>query len=251
MPQCRHSNKKFVRFEGLKKHLKQACPVLHQVSTAAPDDTTTAISGCTTELEVVSRSTRRAISEGPKLPLAQLRNPDNVCHAHASLQVFYWTGVLTGRSSACYGRAQAGMPVLATAGSHYLPACMHLQAIFRGWPALHGQQDVLEFMQHVVEVTQPSVYEGVWEARLTNPHTVSETGYLRCPLVNHFQARTCKPRYTLRTGSTLRMPWLHTRARSCCNCAAMLAPPKSDKPCAWRQVKAFSFRCSLSVSKMR
>ena len=72
----------------------------------------------------VSRSTRLNGSEGPRLPVAQLRNPDNICYANAALQVFYWLGVLTGQPAACYGRVQAGMPVLTATGSQYL-ACMH------------------------------------------------------------------------------------------------------------------------------
>ena len=40
MPQCRHCLKKFVRFEGFKKHLKQACPVLHSTTASSlPIDT--------------------------------------------------------------------------------------------------------------------------------------------------------------------------------------------------------------------
>ena len=134
----------------------------------------------------VSRSIRLNGSEEPRLPVAQLRNPDNICYANAALQVFYWLGVLTGQPAACYGRVQAGTPVLTATGSQYLPACMHLQVIFRGWPALHRQQDVVEFMQHILDVTQPHIFEGSWEARLTNPHTVSETGYLQCLLMLHF-----------------------------------------------------------------
>ena len=57
----------------------------------------------------VSRSTRLTSSEGPRLPVAQLRNPDNICYANAALQVFYWLGVLTGQPAACYGRVQAGI----------------------------------------------------------------------------------------------------------------------------------------------
>ena len=37
MPQCRHCSQKFTRFEGLKKHLRQACPVLHGQDRTPPE----------------------------------------------------------------------------------------------------------------------------------------------------------------------------------------------------------------------
>ncbi|CAE7245053.1 unnamed protein product [Symbiodinium sp. CCMP2592] len=137
-------------------------------------------------LASVSRSTRQVHSGDPRLPMARLHNPDNICYANASLQVLYWSGIMMADSLACSGLAQAGMSVIANAGAPYLPACLSFQVLFRGWRNLHRQQDVAEFITHVIAAAQPSAFDGVWQSRLTNPHTVTDTGYLRCPLMLHF-----------------------------------------------------------------
>ena len=70
MPQCRHCLKKFVRFEGFKKHLKQACPVLHS-TTASGLPTNTEVPGCATGTEVEVASTREE-SHGQRGPTPQV-----------------------------------------------------------------------------------------------------------------------------------------------------------------------------------
>ncbi|CAE7234018.1 unnamed protein product [Symbiodinium sp. CCMP2456] len=134
-----------------------------------------------------SRSTRQdGDVEAPALPAARLVNPDNLCYANSVLQAFYWGGVVTRRLAESYGAAQAGVHILARSGNPYLPQCMPLQILFRGWRNLRRQNDAAEFYAHVVEVAQASIYAGAWEARLDNPHTVSDGGTLQSPVLLHF-----------------------------------------------------------------
>ena len=134
----------------------------------------------------VPRSARLPDSEAHRLPVARLVNPDNVCYAKSALQAFYWGGVMTRHPTESSGLMQAGMRILAQQGAPYLPQCLHLQPLFRGWRNLHRQQDVAEFHKHVIEFSQAGVYVGAWESRLTNPHAVSDGGSLQCPAMLHF-----------------------------------------------------------------
>jgi len=124
--------------------------------------------------------------EARALPAARLVNPDNLCYANSVLQAFYWGGAVTRRLTESYGEVQAGMHILARSGNPYLPQCLPLQILFRGWRNLRRQNDAAEFYAHVVEVAQASIYAGAWEARLDNPHTVSDGGTLQSPVLLHF-----------------------------------------------------------------
>ena len=137
----------------------------------------------------VPRSARLSCLEAQQLPVAKLRNPDNLCYANSVLQAFYWGGVMTRHPAESYGLIQAGVRILAQPGTPYLPQCLHLQSLFRGWRNLHRQHDVAEFHKHVLEVSQASVYVGAWESRLTNPHAVTDGGSLQTPVLLHFPGR--------------------------------------------------------------
>ena len=138
----------------------------------------------------VPRSARLSCLEAQHLPVAKLRNPDNLCYANSVLQAFSWGGVMTRHPAESYGLIQAGLRILAQPGTPYLPQCLHLQSLFRGWRHLHRQQDVAEFHKHVLEVSQASVYVGAWESRLTNPHAVTDGGSLQTPVLLHFPGRS-------------------------------------------------------------
>ena len=97
---------------------------------------------------------------------------------------------MTRHPAESYGLIQAGVRILAQPGTPYLPQCLHLQSLFRGWRNLHRQQDVAEFHKHVLEVSQASVYVGAWESRLTNPHAVTDGGSLQTPVLLHFPGRS-------------------------------------------------------------
>ena len=67
MPQCCHCHKKFTRVEGLKKHLRQACTVLH-ARPAVPATATTGDAASTAG--VAQEPTPRELScEGPAAPV--------------------------------------------------------------------------------------------------------------------------------------------------------------------------------------
>ena len=88
MPQCRHCNRLFTRFEGFKKHLRQACPVLHGQPNPPRSPPRTEPcnpeSECTTELTVKVASAREE-SEGPtpQLHSTTLATEDSLAAAGA------------------------------------------------------------------------------------------------------------------------------------------------------------------------
>ena len=136
--------------------------------------------------EVAQLSTRADLI----LPQARLHNRTNLCHCNALLQCVYWLGEVSTMAKACYGSLQAGLRVLRTAGELTLPNCMMLQPLFRGWPNLHQQHDAGEFLQRVLAVAQPGACAGGWEARLTDPASVHDSGDLGIPLFLHLPGET-------------------------------------------------------------
>ena len=122
---------------------------------------------------------------GLTLPQARLRNRSNLCYCNAIFHCVYWLGEVSTSAQACYGSLQAGIRILRTTGDLMLPRCMALHALFRGWRQLHNQHDAGEFLQRFLAVAQPDACVGGWEARLTNPHRVHDSGDLGIPLFLH------------------------------------------------------------------
>ena len=128
---------------------------------------------------------RGANSASLTLPQARLRNSSNLCYCNAIFHCVYWLGEVSTSAQACYGSLQAGIRILRTTGDLMLPRCMALHALFRGWRQLHNQHDAGEFLQRFLAVAQPDACVGGWEARLTNPHRVRDSGDLGIPLFLH------------------------------------------------------------------
>ena len=114
---------------------------------------------------------------------AKLRNPHAVCYLNASAQAFCWIGNLLAAPRSCLGTAQAAVKLLRKQGSPYLPSCLPWGPLLRGWRALRQQNDVAEFMTHLLRAACPAAYKGFWQARYSNPCTVLDTGPLDAPLL--------------------------------------------------------------------
>ena len=68
-------------------------------------------------------------------------------------------------------------------GSRHLPSCMVFQPLFSRWQHIHQQHDAGEFWLHLVNVARSPAFHGSWEARLTNPPSLVDSGTLYHPLI--------------------------------------------------------------------
>ena len=114
---------------------------------------------------------------------AKLKNPHAVCYLNASAQAFCWIGNLLAAPRSCLGTAQAALKLLRKQGSPYLPSCLPWGPLLRGWRELRQQNDVAEFMTHLLRAARPDAYKGFWQARYSNPCSVLDTGPLDAPLL--------------------------------------------------------------------
>ena len=122
------------------------------------------------------------LSEGAsrlKLPVAKLHNRTALCYCNSVCQALYWIGEVSTSPSACYGALQAGLRILRAAQDISLPNCIALRALFLGWRHLHTQHDAGEFLLHLLAIAHATH----WEARLTNPYRVHDSGDPGCPLL--------------------------------------------------------------------
>ena len=65
----------------------------------------------------------------------------------------------------------------------YLPGCLPWSPVLRSWPALRRQNDVGEFLQHLLLSAAPQAYHGAWQSRTSNPLTVEDRGPLSAPIL--------------------------------------------------------------------
>ena len=114
---------------------------------------------------------------------ARLKNPHAVCYLNACAQAFCWVGNLLAAPRPCLGSAQAALKLLRKSGTPYLPSCLAWGPILRGWRGLCQQNDAAEFMTHLLRVAQPEAYQGQWQARVSNPVAVVDTGPLAAPIL--------------------------------------------------------------------
>ena len=64
-----------------------------------------------------------------------------------------------------------------------LTECLSFRALWRGWEGITRQHDVGEFWQHLVHALQLDAFAGQWQARLTLPYQVQDSGALDCPIM--------------------------------------------------------------------
>ncbi|CAE7385104.1 unnamed protein product, partial [Symbiodinium sp. CCMP2456] len=109
-----------------------------------------------------------------KVPQSSLQNPHNICYLNAASQAFAWIGQLSGNEDICYG----------------LPVSIAWRMLLQGWEGLSREQDVSQFMVHLLEKSKPAAYVGAWQARLSNPDSLVDEGSLQLPIPMDLQGST-------------------------------------------------------------
>ena len=122
--------------------------------------------------------------QAPALFNTRMVNRTNVCYINATLQVLVW---LVEFSGACLGRLQAVSGILRAGRGIHLPDCFALRGLFSTWAMLHQQHDAGEFLHHSLEFAQAEAWHGHWEARLSNPAVVHDTGTLHQAILLHMR----------------------------------------------------------------
>ena len=104
---------------------------------------------------------------------------------------------MSAQSHAAYGSAKVGMPLIGNKGNPYLPNCLAWRPFVCTWQNLTRQHDAGEYLQHVLQLAKPQAYHGTWESRLTNPHTIADSGYLTAPVRLHLGGPTLQSLITM------------------------------------------------------
>ena len=106
---------------------------------------------------------------------AKLRNNSNLCYANSVFQALLWLMELTGTA---VGRLKVGIGILRSPQHIHLPECFALRWLFQAWPRLHQQHDAGEFLAHCLRNAQAEAWDGIWQARLSNPDRCTDEGTL-------------------------------------------------------------------------
>ena len=133
----------------------------------------------------VPRAAQQWACRSLSIPMAKLLNPrgQNLCYANSCLQAWYWLSQMVDSSEHIGGRIQAGLRTIGRSGSRHLPSCMVFQPLFSCWQHVHQQHDAGEFWLHLVNVARSPAFDGFWQARLTNPPSLVDSGTLFHPLI--------------------------------------------------------------------
>ena len=134
---------------------------------------------------VVPRAAQLRLRAGLQLPLVRFSNPVgmNLCYANSAVQAWYWLRELSDSVESLQGNAQVGQRFFASAHAVLLTDCMSFRALWRGWEGITRQHDVGEFWQHLVNNLQLDAFAGQWQARLTLPYQVQDSGTPDCPIM--------------------------------------------------------------------
>ena len=184
-------------------------------------------------------------------PQGCLQNPHNLCYLNSASQAFAWMGQLTGQEDRCYGSACAAVRPVLRVGRVLLPQCMPWHVLLRGWRGLANQQDVCQFMGHLLDAATPWAYQGKWEARLDNPSTVVDAGTLRAPILMDLRGPGLKDVILAWNEQHSVMPCQVTMAFSCCSSSdtvlLMVPMSRTRLPFAGSQVSASLCRFSVTL----
>ena len=113
----------------------------------------------------------------------------NLRYANASLQAWCWQRELTGATGDITSSAQAGIRALQRPGTLSVIECIAFRELFNGWPELTLQHDASEFWEHLQVHLQLPAIAGQWQARLSNPFGIVDSGPLAGPvLLTHMHA---------------------------------------------------------------
>ena len=130
---------------------------------------------------VVPRAAQLRLRAGLQLPLVRFSNPVgmNLCYANSAVQAWYWLRELSDSAESLQGTER----FFASAHSVLITECMSFRALWRGWTGITRQHDVGEFWQHLVNSLQLDAFAGQWQALLTLPYQVQDSGTLDCPIM--------------------------------------------------------------------
>ena len=126
----------------------------------------------------------------PALPLAQLRNPRQICYLNSVAQALGWIAQLTDDPRRCAGEVHQALALTLRAGRPCLPQCMPWFGLLVGWEHLNRQHDAGVFMSHLLSSAPSSAFMGSWQARLIYPDLVTDTGPLHVPVPMTVQGPT-------------------------------------------------------------
>ena len=115
--------------------------------------------------------------QAPVMYTTKLLNHSNVCYINATVQALVW---LVEFGGACLGQLQAAVRILRSNR-------VALRGLFRTWAALHQQHDAGEFLHHCLEYARTEAWLGGWQARLSHPESVVDSGDLYQAILLHMR----------------------------------------------------------------
>ena len=115
--------------------------------------------------------------QAPVMYTTKLLNHSNVCYKNATVQALIWLMEFGG---ACLGQLQAAVRILRSNK-------VALRGLFRTWAALHQQHDAGEFLHHCLEYARTEAWLGGWQARLSHPESVVDSGDLYQAILLHMR----------------------------------------------------------------
>ena len=121
---------------------------------------------------------------GVSMYTTKLLNHSNVCYINATMQALIW---LMEFSEACLGQLQAAARILRSNRGVHLPDCLALRGLFSTWVALHQQHDAGEFLHHCLEYARTEAWLGGWQARLSHPGSIVDSGDLHQAILLHMR----------------------------------------------------------------
>ena len=127
-----------------------------------------------------------------RLPRPKLANRRNYCYVNSTAQALYWMGELSARPDDAYGGALLGFSILNRSSSYDLTSLVW-RMLLQHWPHPLQQHDSGEFHRHVLTFLQPPAYDGEWQARLSNPCQIIDSGRLTTPILVHPTGNTLAP----------------------------------------------------------
>ena len=93
-------------------------------------------------------------------------NRGNGCYMNVLVQTIAWAKHLSDADASVMGQGEEFFNYVPTVEKHNdLLQVRGWQAIIADWTEAHRQQDVCEFLQHVLQYLQAPIFQGTWQAR--------------------------------------------------------------------------------------
>ena len=133
--------------------------------------------------QAACRVTCQVSHQPPQVPQAKLQNPHSLCYMNSIAQSLAWQGRLSSDPLLCYGQANFALQMVLRPGTPTLHRSLPWLPYVQTWQRVAQQHDASEYLQHFLSIAQPPAYSGRWEARMSNPHQVTDGGELQSPLL--------------------------------------------------------------------